>query len=277
MLHCDVTNPCWNDTEGTVIENRVLNQHLGVLRLALPDETALLYQQAQPGQFVMLDTADLRFLLRRPFSLLDVTPEGHVLILYKVVGLGTQLISQWEYNQCVKLLGPLGHPFPAVSATEPTLLIAGGVGLAPMIAMIEQVKRQNRADLSAVTLVYGARTEQDLGFPVAELIAMLPQGQVLLSTNDGSVGVSGLVTTALETHDLSRFKRAYICGPTPMMRAVKTLLNTLAPHINVWVSLEEQMPCGIGACGGCAVFHPQGLPSKACLDGPVYPAEQLLW
>ncbi len=162
----------------------------------------------------------------------------------------------------VKLLGPLGAGFPALQPDS--LLVAGGVGLAPL-AFLAASTEQRR------TLVYGARTAKQLVCSPAEL--GLPNLTVVEATEDGSRGKRGTVTDILPGL-LPGSRALFACGPQRMLAAVKG--QALQAGVPAWISLEERMACGIGACLGCAVQTSGGY-RRICRDGPVFPAGEVLF
>jgi dihydroorotate dehydrogenase electron transfer subunit len=224
-----------------------------------------------PGQFVMLAMPSDRFMFRRPFSVMSQDPDtGAFALYYKAVGLGTRLmVAHWSIGQMVQVLAPLGNGF--IPTTEPTLLIGGGIGIAPMVFA---------GQASPNTFcVFGARHKQELGV-LPELTQVFGSDRLAVATDDGSHGFAGHVGQLLATlpHQVAQARHAFVCGPTPMMRAVSQQLRQANPALTVWVSLEEHMPCGIGACTGCVVARTQQrLPVKTCIDGPVLNADDVDW
>jgi dihydroorotate dehydrogenase electron transfer subunit len=232
----------------------------------LPDKPL----QIAAGQFVMVSMPGDRFLFRRPFSVLSQHPQtGEITLFYKKVGLGTALMTQWMLGDTVQILAPLGKGFLPV--TQPTLLIGGGIGIAPLYC----VGQHN----PLATCVYGVRSEGDLGI-MPQLQDAFAADKLFITTDDGSYGFKGHVGHWLSANPAAATMatRAYICGPTPMMQAVAQQLNQLNPDMSIYVSMEEHMPCGIGACTGCVVPRVNDqLPVKTCIDGPVFNANEIDW
>jgi dihydroorotate dehydrogenase electron transfer subunit len=253
-----------------VVENRPLGRGGFVLRLDGQGELA----QAQPGQFVMVRGDWGRDpLLPRAFSILRTLPDGGCELLVKAVGRGTRLLELAEPGARLSLLGPLGRRFPAPEAGRTDLLVAGGVGLAPLLWHAEVARLTG----SEVELFYGARSAADLVL----LDQIERAGCVLhLATEDGSRGLAGLVTAALAARlaigGLGPRPTVLTCGPNPMMRAVVELAR--AHHLPCLVSVEGEMACGIGACLGCAVPCSDGSRPfvYACVDGPVFDADRIV-
>jgi dihydroorotate dehydrogenase electron transfer subunit len=232
---------------------------------------------ARPGQFVMLQTREgTDPLLRRPMSVCRVVPgrRGRIEILYKVVGGGTRHLSRQPVGRRLMTLGPLGNGFAIPgrrgSGGRP-LLIAGGIGIAIFPFLVEALRRRGHRPI----LLFGARTRTDLVFLKYFRARRIP---MRLATEDGSAGVKGLVTHLLEPL-LDRRKEPvpptlYVCGPTPMLRAVGALAT--AAGVPCQLALESQMPCGIGVCLGCVVRCPGDSAGpvyrRVCTEGPIFPA-----
>jgi dihydroorotate dehydrogenase electron transfer subunit len=252
----------------TVRENRSLGRSAFVLRLGGCEGLA----GAKPGQFIMLRGEWGRDpLLPRAFSILRTLPGGDCEVLVKAMGRGTRLLEQTKVGATLSVLGPLGRPFPAPEAGVLDLLVAGGVGLAPLLWHAEVA---HAAGLST-ELFYGARSADDLVL----LDEIARAGCVLtVTTEDGTQGVRGRVTAALE----ARFAggalsnaRILTCGPNPMMKAV---VEQAGRHdLPCFVSVEGEMACGIGACLGCAVPLTDGTRpfGYACVDGPVFESKRI--
>jgi len=260
----------------TLVENRVLAPHVFVLRLAGCAALA----HTQPGQFVMMRGDWGRDpLLPRAFSLLSVLPGGEVTILVKAIGRGTELCERAAPGARFSILGPLGHAFPAPSPDRDDVLVAGGVGLAPILMQAEAAARAGLTD--HLSIVYGARSAADLVLR-AECERLAP---TTYSTDDGSLGFSGRVSEALRAHLQQRRHgppTLLVCGPNPMMTAVRAVARELG--CPCYVSLEGEMACGYGVCLGCAVRATPAAPDAearpfryTCKDGPVFPAEHVEW
>jgi dihydroorotate dehydrogenase electron transfer subunit len=251
----------------TLVDNRHLGRGSYVLRLSRCEALA----EAQPGQFVMLRGEWGRDpLLPRAFSILRVRPGGECEILAKAVGRGTRLLQLAASGAPLFVLGPLGQRFPAPDPARTDLLVAGGVGLAPLLWHAEAAQA---AGVQKVELFYGARTSEDL-----VLLDEIERAGVRLhlATEDGSRGLHGRVTAALEQR-LHEGARGTImtCGPNPMMRAVVSIAKN---HGNpCFISVEGEMACGIGACLGCALPLRDGTKpfAYACTDGPVFDASRV--
>lgn len=233
-------------------------------------EADFISRNAIPGQFVMVRPhAGLDPLLRRPFSIHDVE-NGIVSILYKVVGKGTRILSSLKKGDCLDLLGPLGRGFHVSQREGRAIVIAGGIGIAPLFFLTRRITH-NHSDARLI-VYYGAKCAPEL---VLREVFEGPGFELHLTTEDGSVGRKGLVTDLLK-QDLPRLPHVpvYACGPQPMLRALARL--PFGKDRIVEFSLESNMACGLGACLGCALKTGQGY-AHVCKDGPVFSLEQLSW
>lgn len=244
----------------TVIENRIVAPGFCRLTLLAP----AIVQKAAPGQFVMLYLPPGRQQqLPRPLSIFKVDRVKDELILFfQVKGEGTRILAVAGAGSTLKLLGPLGTGFPALPANS--LLVAGGMGIAPLVYLAATAVHQ-------CTLIYAARTAAHLVCPTADL--KISGVTLLEATEDGSRGEKGtaieLLSRLLKT-DSDRYRAIFSCGPRPMLKAVSDLGRLKG--LPTWVSLEERMACGIGACLGCVVATSDGY-RRVCHDGPVFPTE----
>lgn len=227
--------------------------------------------QAQPGQFVMVACGTtLDPLLRRPFSIHRCPGDGSLHLLIKIVGKGSQLLADLAPGTTLDLLGPLGKGF-SLQPELPTVLVGGGVGIAPLLFLVEYCKLDPACFVPPAVFL-GGQTAQDVQ-QLAEEFKQLGC-PVTVSTDDGSLGYQGLVTEPLRVV-LHQFRKAYVCGPTPMMAATAALCK--AAGIACEVSLEAHMACGLGACLGCTVHAADGGYLHVCKHGPVMPAEEVAW
>lgn len=264
------------DVLAEILTNRALSADYNVVEFAAPELARL----AQPGQFIMLKTsAGDDPLLRRPFSIFEIlrdasgAPTG-LSILNKRVGKGTNLVYQARPGDRLSILGPLGTPWPDLTAPAAHWMVAGGVGLAPFVTLAERLAARR----APMRLFYGGRSASDLYY--ASLFEKLG-AELVLTTEDGTRGERGRVTAPLERALAARGDASvtlYSCGPTPMMRAVATLGATHG--CQTFVSLEQVMGCGMGGCYSCVVpvlEHGQPHFVRSCLDGPVFDAARLVW
>ena len=223
-----------------------------------------------PGQFVNI-RVEGQF-LRRPISVCDVRypisdsslcerpiPDTSSLtIIYKVVGVGTEAMSQLPIGTQLDVLTVLGNGYDLSKAGDNPLLVGGGVGVPPMYMLARQLREMGKT----VRVILGFNTKDEV-FYEEEFRAL--GCDVTVTTVDGSHGVKGFVTNALDGQQ----SYYYTCGPLPMIKALLQAAGT-----NCEVSMEERMGCGFGACMGCTIQTTQG-PKRVCKEGPVFPAEIL--
>lgn len=226
----------------------------------------------KPGQFVMLRIAEgIDPLLRRPFSIhRPIITDGRIQgieILYKVVGKGTSLLSQRKRGDRIDVLGPLGSAFLLPEKVQRVFIVAGGIGIAPMVFLAAHLL-ESGLDPGNLMVYLGGRTKEDL-LCVAEFEEM--KLTVHTTTDDGSAGDQCLVTLPVESAAAGwRPELIYACGPLEMLKCVIDIAE--AHSIECQVSIETRMACGMGACLGCAVAA-RDIPNHyyhACLDGPVF-------
>jgi dihydroorotate dehydrogenase electron transfer subunit len=255
--------------QAKISENRGLGGGYFVLRLAGCSSLA----GAKPGQFVMIrGTWGRDPLLPRAFSLLSVGPGGTADILAKTVGRGTSLLERALPGAEIDILGPLGSSFPEPQADTIDLLVAGGVGLPPLY--MQAALSAERRQVGRLEMIYGGRGAADLVL----LRQMEAMGvRLFLTTEDGAVGTKGLVTRALEArleHHRGTPVRVMGCGPNGMLWAIARMARAQA--VPCFISLEEQMACGIGVCLGCAIPARSRPYRYVCSNGPVFDAADVL-
>ncbi len=236
-----------------IIENRPLTDSVMLMRLKgdTSDITA-------PGQFVNLKLDGL--FLRRPISVCDC--QGDVLtLIYKVVGKGTEQMKKMKAGEEVDILTGLGNGYNMTKAGDHVLLVGGGVGVPPMYMLARLLREEGKK----VTVILGFNTKNEIFYEedFKELGC-----DVRVATADGSYGIKGFVTNALDGIDADYF---YTCGPEPMLKA---LYN--ATKISGQFSFEERMGCGFGACMGCSCKTLYGN-KRICKDGPVLEKEEIIW
>ena len=233
--------------------------------------SAEIAQAARPGQFVMVRVGPgFDPLLRRPFSICGVR-EDLFLVLYRVVGKGTSLMTESREGDRMWVLGPLGKGFAMPDKHASRLLVGGGIGIAPLI-FLDQFRRED-----SLTFMMGFRSAMDIISP--QSITGEHRG-FLVATDDGTKGHHGPVTDLLEAHLRKNPGQAtvYACGPKPMLRKVAEM--TMPLRIPCLVSLESHMACGLGACQGCAVKASVSSDRSylhVCKEGPVFEAEDIDW
>ncbi|MGD8984541.1 MAG: dihydroorotate dehydrogenase electron transfer subunit [Desulfobacteraceae bacterium] len=257
--------------DAEIVFNKKIAPHTYLIGLRSSEVVAA----ARPGQFVMLRVrSGIAPLLRRPFSIAG-TKEGELLlILYRVVGKGTAIMAETREGERLSLLGPLGKGFELPKRNQASLLVAGGIGIAPLFFLIQDMNSRS------VHLMTGFGSADEIigidqfgDFPI----------DVSIATDDGTAGHGGPVTDLVEAFlsNLTPNKHAlsiFACGPEPMLKKVATM--ALDRGLLCQASLEAAMACGVGACQGCAIkasadekrdyYH-------VCADGPVFPVTAIDW
>ena len=220
---------------------------------------------ARAGQFISVYTKDKSKLLPRPISLCGIDRERGILrIVYRVAGAGTAEFSAYRAGDSVEIMGPLGNGFTLKD--KKAILIGGGIGVPPMLELMKELSCER-------TAVLGYRDQQL--FLKDEFEAC---GPVCVATEDGSAGTKGNVLDAIREQG-GQGEIIYACGPTPMLRAVKAY--AMEKGIECYISLEERMACGIGACLACVCqskdvdSHSHVHNKRICKDGPVFAAEEV--
>jgi dihydroorotate dehydrogenase electron transfer subunit len=240
-----------------------------IYKLTLQGE--LVKEVIAPGQFVHVKVSDgVNPLLRRPISISEIHPaKKQFTLIYRKQGKGTDVLSKKIPGATVDILGPLGNGFTveSIKPGETALLVGGGIGVPPLLELSKQLNQM------------GVKVIHVLGFQSVNVVfaenEFVRLGETYIVTVDGSYGSKGFVTDVIKKNNLD-FSTMYACGPTPMLRA----LETEFPNKKIYLSLEERMGCGIGACFAC-VCHTAGDPTgysykKVCSDGPVFLAGEVV-
>lgn len=257
---------------GIVAESRMVEKNHVHLSLCTGDA----FLASSPGQFVMIRTANMESpFLSRPLSIYARRREGRTVfieLMVRVVGRGTRVLAKLKEGDEVGLLGPLGHGFSVFPEKRQIVLIAGGMGMAPISFLADVYSHIKMAE---VTCYFGAGSESLL---VGLDRMNKASSKMILSTEDGSRGYRGLITDLFE-RDLNRYQKedtaVYACGPSPMLKKIQSLMmNRL---MVCQVSVEERMACGVGACLGCAVRMKNGTYKRVCREGPVFDIEELVF
>ena len=224
-----------------------------------------LAERARPGQFVMVDpnseSGTFDPLLPRAFSYYrfrTVEGERRFALLYAVVGRVTEAMAAQRPGDAAWMTGPLGRGFEVHRRARNLLLVGGGVGVAPLVALAEEQIARGRS----VALCFGARSAAGV-FP-ADLLP--PEVEYYVATEDGSQGHQGLVTDLFAQH-LNWADQSFACGPVPMFRSMAQVVRTDGMRRPVQILMETEMACGVGICYGCAVFTKRGV-KLCCKDGP---------
>jgi len=222
---------------------------------------------ARPGQYVMVRCGDGQDMpLRRPLSVHRISADGRVAFLFAVVGRGTEWLAQRREGDSLDLFGPLGNGFELYPSSQNLLLVAGGIGIAPLIALAEHAVTAGKS----VTLLIGDRTSSRI-YPDH----LLPSGiKPVIATEDGSSGTKGMATDLL-TQSITGADQVFACGPLPMYRRMAEMSGQLGGK-GVQVLLEVVLGCGVGACLSCTVETKHGQ-KLVCKDGPVFELSEIVW
>ena len=236
-----------------IVSNKPLTD--SVFQMVLQGDTTAI---TAPGQFVNLKLEGLY--LRRPISVCDLDGD-RLTIVYKAVGKGTEQMSRMQAGERLDILTGLGNGYDLSLSGDKPVLLGGGVGVPPMYLLAKELLKQGKK----VSVILGFNTKSEI-FYEQEFKKL--GCAVTVTTVDGSYGIKGFVTTALEAMDYSYF---YTCGPEPMLKAVYKASATSGQ-----MSFEKRMGCGFGACMGCSCKTLTGY-KRICKEGPVMKKEEILW
>jgi len=239
-----------------------------LFRLEAPE----IAQEAKPGQFVMVRVGK-ETILPRPFSV-HAADGKEIALLFSVVGKGTGWLAQKKKGETLDIFGPLGNGFTINPGSRNLLLVAGGIGIAPLRFLAERAA----GDGKQVTIIMGARSGECL-LPVTPSQSLYNQGmlpadfQCVNATEDGTEGFKGLATELIP-HYLENIDQLFACGPVAMYKTMAKMPELKGKDMQV--SLEIMMGCGVGVCYGCAVRTKKGL-QQVCKDGPVFGMGDVEW
>ncbi len=236
-----------------IIEHKQLTST--VFKMVLAGDTSDI---TEPGQFVNIKLDGLY--LRRPISVCD-SVDGTLTLIYKVVGKGTEQMSEMAIGEKLDILTGLGNGYNTLLSGDRPVLLGGGVGVPPLYMLCRKLISEGKR----VSVVLGFNTKEEI-FCEEDFKAL--GADVFVATADGSYGIKGFVTDALKDIDYTYF---YTCGPEPMLKALYNATSTSGQF-----SFEERMGCGFGACMGCSCKTVTGY-KRICKDGPVLEKEEILW
>ncbi|HBF88697.1 MAG TPA: dihydroorotate dehydrogenase electron transfer subunit [Bacteroidales bacterium] len=246
-----------------IIQNQRVSPDSFMLRLRCFDPL----EEIKPGQFVeiLVNNSQSTF-LRRPFSIHDVDYKENIISVYiKIVGDGTRQLAYSEEGDYLNLVYPLGNGFEILE-NKKVLLVGGGCGIAPLLYLSKKLNEAN----NEVDFAFGGKSHDDI-FSIEEFEQ---EGCVSISTEDGSFGEKGYVTQSQLMYQLEEYDAVYTCGPEPMMKALAKL--AAEAKVECYVSLENTMACGIGACLCCVTETTKGN-KCVCTEGPVFNTKDLKW
>lgn len=260
-------------TDFKVVSNEVLNSRLYLLKVTPADGSQI--AECKAGQFAELrvDNAP-ELLLRRPISIHRIDRDNNQMwLLIQKAGRGTNRMATLPAGAQLNIVYPLGNGFEVKPGSR-ALLIGGGVGIAPLLETGHQIV----AEGGKVTFLLGGRTATDM----VEMDEYQKVGNVVITTEDGTLGIKGFVTNALNAENvvsLSDFDQVKVCGPAPMMKALYKQIQGISgalDNLDVEFSLENKMACGLGVCLCCVEDTKDGH-RCVCSDGPVFKMNDLKW
>jgi dihydroorotate dehydrogenase electron transfer subunit len=247
-----------------IISNTEIGPHIHLIGLEAPS----IVETCKPGQFIMVKCGD-ELVLRRPMSIHRVSAAGELSVLFNLVGAGTSWLSKREKGDRVDILGPFGNGFIVGNTTTKILLIAGGMGIAPLVYLAEEALAMGKH----VTILMGSSDNNCL-YPVDSLPG---DARVVVATEDGSAGHKGMVTDMLLSPDYkSKVDQVFACGPLNMYKTMFQYMESDKLDGMTQVSLEIRMGCGAGACYGCSIKTKNGM-KLVCKDGPIFLLNEVLW
>ena len=260
-----------------ILSRKEVAPNIYLIKLKAPEVA----QEALPGQFIHIKCSKDNYpLLRRPLSIHRIDKEkGEIHILFQVVGEGTKLLSQRVIGDDLDIMGPTGNGFNIYPESRKIIIIGGGIGVAPLLALCEESKRQGKE----VRVLIGAQKKE---LVIGEENFRKLGAKVDVATNDGSYKYKGLVTDLLERIIKEGWlaDQVFACGPKLKLKKVVEI--SLDAHIDCQISLEERMACGIGACLGCVckikTKNKKGNKVKyefkrVCVDGPIFEGSEVVW
>jgi dihydroorotate dehydrogenase electron transfer subunit len=255
--------------KGVILSHEPAGRGYYRLVLKAPEAAAT----ALPGHFLMLRVSDnMDPLLARPLGVASIPTRSTIEILYRIAGRGTSLLTRIEAGHTLQFLGPLGKGFPMPKKGATAVLVAGGSGFPPLQFLSQYAE-------VPVHLFVGSRYKECL--PPTGVLKRFRENcaTVHVATEDGSMGVKGMTTDILNAFLTKMEKKThlviYACGPHPMLAAVSKIA---AEHsIPCYVSMEERMGCGLGACMGCSIPMKAGGYKRACKEGPVFDSRDVEW
>lgn len=251
----------------SIVGNKLIAQDIFMITL----EGDLVSKMTQPGQFLHLKVGKgIDPLLRRPISICDVDlAQQKLTMIYRAEGMGTQLLAQIVPGDEMDVLGPLGQGFPIDQRKkgDKVILVGGGVGVPPLYYLSKELRKRE----VEVVHVLGFLGKDNV-FLEQEFAGL---GETHVTTVDGTMGTQGFVTDVLDQWPVQQWDAMYSCGPTPMLKA---MADRFEGQPEAYLSLEQRMGCGIGACLACVCHTPESETSykKVCSDGPVFKVGEVI-
>ena len=250
-----------------IISNNKLTRDCYKLTILAPE----IAKNARPGQFVHIRIQNINMpFLRRPFAVHNVKDKETFEILYKIRGVGTKILSSKKKSQMLDIMGPLGNGFDIDGDFKTALIVAGGIGVAPILFLIKELIKKD----GNILYFIGASCKDNIlcrkDFKNLKI-------KVVIATEDGSEGIKGKVTDVLEDYLLNNKLTSFsifASGPKAMLKSMAKISQD--HKVSAQLSLDEMIACGVGACLGCAVKAKDGY-KLVCKDGPVFKAGDIVW
>lgn len=244
--------------ENSAVETAYPKGSIWCLKLSIKKTGITDFCEPLPGQFYMLRCHNSALLLARPISVYDCKrlSDDEVLLEFLILlkGQGTKELVSVKTGDKVEVLGPLGNYWQKPEKNKRVALIGGGVGVAPVAAFASTLQEKSYD-------FYAAFKSGSYG------LENLKPKKLTVTTDDGSVGVKGMITAAVDVDTIKNYDLVYACGPTPMLAAIQNLCKEAG--VKLWISMENRMACGVGACLGCTISTTEGN-KRCCKEGPVF-------
>ncbi len=260
-------------TDCKIISKKIISQKYILMTI----ESKAIAQTVMPGQFVMIKIPGDRFFLRRPISICKVNTNSFD-IVFKVLGAGTEVLGVQDEGAVLNIIGPLGQGYPFIEKPKsPFVFMAGGTGIASLYFMAQCSKNLYKGNLKPVFFI-GAKTKEEVLF--TQELEQLGY-EVIISTDDGSLGYHGFIPETFQKWLSSKENYSpscvFACGPKLMLKSISQICEK--NNLLCYVSMEERMACGIGACMGCVVKtrDKKNIYKRACKDGPVFNAKEIIF
>jgi dihydroorotate dehydrogenase electron transfer subunit len=260
-----------------ILSKKEVTPNIYLMKLKAPE----IAQEALPGQFIHIKCSKDNYpLLRRPLSIHLIDKEkGEIFILFQVMGEGTKLLAQRAVGDDLDIMGPIGNGFNIYPESKKIMIVGGGIGVAPLLALCEESIKQGKE----VRVLIGALKKE---LVIGEESFKILGAKVDIATDDGSYKYKGLVTDLLERTIKEGWlaDQIFACGPKPMLRRIAEITSNR--NIDCQVSLEERMACGIGACLGCVCKvktkdkkedRVKYEYKRVCVDGPIFEGSEVVW
>ena len=259
-----------------ILSRKEVAPNIYLMNLKAPE----IAQEALPGQFIHIKCSKDNYpLLRRPLSIHRIDKEkGEIFILFQIMGEGTKLLADRTIGDDLDIVGPIGNGFNIYPESKKIMIVGGGIGVAPLLALCEESIKK---DKEVRVLIGALKKELVIGEESFKTL-----GAKVVATDDGSYHYKGLVTDLLERIIKEGWlaDQIFACGPKPMLKKISEI--ALQANINYQVSMEERMACGVGACLGCVCkiktkdkreYKVKYEYKRVCVDGPVFAGSEVVW